>query len=195
MKNIKNYPKNKITLLEIQEFLLIEEYPKVVKAVTQMVGEGIIKPIKNSGSNGKRPSLYNTYTIIREKEENPEWIDELRYLSTKLDNDYYLKHLKQYTKVREYVLLMNRYMETRSESLQWEESVNERSFEIFQREKFITEEGGKTLLKNLNLTYEQLNIYETSEPLAYYSKEKSIPQKIVFYYLWTEDWYTHLWWR
>lgn len=180
MKKMKDYPKNKITLLEIQELLMIEEYPEVVNAVTQMVGEGMIKPIKSSGSNGKRPSLYNTYTIIREKEENPEWIDELRYLSTKLDNNYYIKHLRQYAKVREYVLLINRYMETQSECLEWEESVNERSFEIFQREKFIAEEGGKTLLKNLNLTFEQLNIYETSEPLAYYSKEKSIPQNIVF---------------
>ena len=180
MKNIRNYPKNKITLLEMQEFLQIEEYPELVKVVSQMVDEGMLKPIKNSGSNGKRPSLYNTYTIVKEKEEHSEWIEELKYLSTKLDNDYYLKHLKQYTKVREYVLLMNRYMETQSESLQWEESLNERSFEIFQREKFIAEEGGKTLLKNLNLTYEQLNIYETSEPLAYYSKDKSVPQKILF---------------
>lgn len=180
MKKIKSYPKNKITLWELQEFLQIEEYPEFAKVVAEMVEEGTLKPVKNSGSNGKRPSLHNTYTIIKEKEENSEWIEELMYLSTKLDNDYYLKHPKQYAKVRKYVLLMNEYMNTQSDCLQWEESLNERSFEIFQREKFIAEEGGKTLLKNLNLTYEQLNIYETSEPFAYYSKDKSVPQIILF---------------
>lgn len=180
MKKIKSYPKNKITLWELQEFLQIEEYPEFAKVVAEMVEEGTLKPVKNSGSNGKRPSLHNTYTIIKEKEENSEWIEELMYLSTKLDNDYYLKHPKQYAKVRKYVLLMNEYMNNQSDCLQWEESLNERSFEIFGREKFIAEEGGKTLLKNLNLTYEQLNIYETSEPFAYYSKDKSVPQIILF---------------
>ena len=180
MKNIKNYPKNKMTLMEIQEFLQIEGYPEFVKVVSQMVTEGILKPIKNSGTNGKKPRLYNTYTIIREKEENPEWEKELKYLSPKLDNHYYLRHLTQYKEVRKYVRLLNEYLQTQSECLQFEESLNERSFEIFHREKFLDKEGGKTLLKNLDITYEQLNIYETSEPFAYYSKDKSVPQKLLF---------------
>ena len=38
---------------------------------------------------------------------------------------------------------------------------------------------GQRLLKNLGLTTKDLNIYETTEPLAYYSQHKNTPQNIL----------------
>jgi len=57
--------------------------------------------------------------------------------------------------------------------------MNERSFQIWGREKFLQKECGKTIVKNLGINLEELNYYDTSEPLAYYSKSKEIPQKIL----------------
>lgn len=57
-------------------------------------------------------------------------------------------------------------------------SLNERSFQIWQQEKFLAQEGQR-LLKNVGLTLDDLNIYETAEPLAYYSVSKETPQNIL----------------
>lgn len=57
--------------------------------------------------------------------------------------------------------------------------MNERSFQIWGREKFLQKEEGKSILKNLGLNLDYLNYYDTSEPLAYYSKSKKVPQNIL----------------
>ena len=44
--------------------------------------------------------------------------------------------------------------------------------------KILAQEGQR-LLKNVGLTVDDLNIYETAEPLAYYSVSKETPQNIL----------------
>ena len=60
-----------------------------------------------------------------------------------------------------------------------EETMNERSFEIFRREKFFRKEGGLTFCRNVGITAKDLAFYETSEPLSYYSHSKQTPQNIL----------------
>ena len=57
--------------------------------------------------------------------------------------------------------------------------MNERSFEIWHREKFLKEEQGKKILKRCGMSLEQLNLYDTTEPLAYYVHTKSTPQNML----------------
>ena len=40
-------------------------------------------------------------------------------------------------------------------------------------------EGGMELLKRLEFSFDKLNYYETSEPMAYYSHKKTIPQNLL----------------
>lgn len=180
VRDVREYTKNKIKLSELLEFLEIEEYSELVAVVRELVEDEKLKAIKSSGLNGKRPALYLSYRIIREKEENQEWREELLYLMPKLDPDYYLKNPDKYKKDREYVLLLNDYLMKQADRLETVVSRNERSFEIFHREKYLLNEGGETLLKNLCFPIEQLNIYETSEPIAYYAKHKEVPQTVLF---------------
>ncbi|MGL5085509.1 MAG: Wadjet anti-phage system protein JetD domain-containing protein, partial [Clostridium sp.] len=71
------------------------------------------------------------------------------------------------------------YIQNRQNNMEIKVSLNERSFEIWGREKFLQKEGGKTLIKKLGLSLDDLYIYETTEPLPYYSHNKNIPQNVL----------------
>ena len=94
--------------------------------------------------------------------------EELLYkLSPLIDVDYYLKHPAAYRRDREYVLLLSDFLLHRRELLKTQESMNERSFEIWAREKFLSREQGPAVLKRCGLNLSFLNLYPTTEPLAY----------------------------
>ena len=180
MYKIENYKKNTITLDEIEKLLKIDDYTVLYDEVNKLIDEGRINIIKSSGGNGRKPGLYMKYRIIRDEEELKQYVDEIEYkLSTRFDVSYYRNHLKKYTEHRKYILMLNDYILNKKEKLQNYISMNERSFEIWHREKFLQKEEGKTILKNLKFDITELNFYETSEPLAYYSKCRKIPQNIL----------------
>jgi hypothetical protein len=180
MKKIIDFPKNKITISELQEFFHIQSYQDLVNMVYDLIEKMQIAPIKNSGLNGKKPALYQSYRILKIQKDYSFYREELIYqLASMLKNDYYLNNMEAYLKDRPYVLLLNKYLKEHSECLREAASYNERSFEIWSREKFLSREGGIRILKNLGLTPEELNVYDTTEPLAYYSHHKEVPQKIL----------------
>jgi hypothetical protein len=57
--------------------------------------------------------------------------------------------------------------------------MNERSFEIFGREKFFQGEGGLSLCARLGVSRQMLNFYDTAEPLTYYSASRETPQNML----------------
>lgn len=63
--------------------------------------------------------------------------------------------------------------------MQIAESLNERSFEIWNREKFLDREQGKKILKRCGIDIESLNIYRTTEPLSYYTHTRTVPQNLL----------------
>jgi hypothetical protein len=77
------------------------------------------------------------------------------------------------------VLKLNAYFLYHSDKLKYRISINERSFEIWGREKFLSEEGGIRILRNLGISENFLNYYATAIPLAYYSRSKQTPQKVL----------------
>lgn len=180
MAPLITYPKNKITIDEIQEILEIETYSDLVSEIKRLKEKGIISPIVNSKLNGKKPPLYNTYRIHKEGENNDGYAEELLYeIDPMLKTDYYLKNITMYKQDQRYILLLNDYIKNRSESFQEPASYNERSFEIWGREKFLLKEGGLRILKNLEVPISLLNVYHTTEPLSYYSHHKKTPQNIL----------------
>ena len=180
MKLANKIRKKKVDLEEIKKIYKIDEYLKLYELITDMINNKEIIPIKSSGGNGKRPALYNRYFIIRPEEDNSKLIDEINYkFNINMDMSYYRNHIEKYKEHRKYLIQLNEFLQNNSELLNTTVSMNERSFQIWGREKFIQKEEGKSILKNLNLTLEFLNFYNTSEPLAYYSKTKKAPQNIL----------------
>ncbi len=139
-----------------------------------------IRPVRASGTNGKKPALYWEYWIIEEEKNYSVLEEELKYQMTPLISvDFYLKHPDVYEEDRQWVLLLNDYLKNRKDKLNYPESVNERSFEIWKREKFLSKEKGKKILKRCGLQESDLNVYSTTEPLAYYSHTRDVPQKLL----------------
>ncbi len=180
MKLKDKFNKKKITVEEIERIYKINSYSDLFTLISKLIENNEIEAIKNSGGNGKKPALYKRYRIIEDEDDNSFYLDELDYkILSKFDVTYYKKNINKYKEHREYILSLNLFIKENENLLKTPLSINERSFQIWSREKFLQREEGKTILKNLGLKLEYLNCYDTSEPLAYYSKSKEAPQNIL----------------
>ena len=179
MQFLKDFPRKRIELATIEQHYELFDYQELYQFIQQALQNGYLEPVKASGSNGKKPALYKKYHLITKIENEEELRQELLFsLSPALKNDYYLNHLKQYELDREAIFKLSDFFQSQRSCLQLPTSLNERSFQIWQQEKFLAQEGQR-LLKNVGLNLDDLNIYETAEPLAYYSVSKETPQNIL----------------
>lgn len=172
--------KTKIFLTDIKEANLKMDYGELYQYILEEIDRGNIKPVKASGLNGKKPALYNAYWKIEEQESYKDMEEKLMFkIHPSLDISYYLGHLEKYVEDGKMIESISDYLTKKSYMLSYAETINERSFEIFAREKFLDREGGTKLLKNLGISLEKLNCYTTSEPMSYYSHHKNTPQNML----------------
>lgn len=157
-----------------------KSYREGYDAIQKKVEHGKLIPVKSSGSNEKRPPLFNRYRKVVIKEDMSGFKQELmRTFPVPLDPSYYMRHLRQYEKDRPNVQKLLRFF-TRNDLetlLAQPVSPNERSFQIFGREKFLKEHPGFLFRSGIDLSV--LNVYETDEPMAYYSRRKYCPQSVL----------------
>lgn len=156
--------RKKISLEQIEKEYAFKNYDEEAETVHQMIRQGDLVPLKSARLNGRYPSLPLVYWRIIEDEE--DYQDELSKLHYLINPEYYMHHPKEYKKVREYVLKLNDYLNQQADGLQFVASRRERSYEIFGYEKVFDRHAH--LLKHLGLTDDDLNMYETAEPIAYY---------------------------
>lgn len=169
-----------ITLDAIEDLCKCKDYMELHRIICEDIDKGYIKAVKSSSLNGKNPALHGKYRIIKEIEDNSEFMDELIYRTWEgFDISYYKAHIGKYKEHRKYINMLNEFMLNHKDKLETLISMNERSFQIWGMEKFLQKGQGKTILKNLGVSCELLQYYDTSEPLAYYSISKEIPQKIL----------------
>lgn len=170
----------RITLEEIQDITGITEYGDLYDHIMCRIADSSLKPLRASGINGKKPALYREYWQIESGENFQEWEEELKYrMDPSINIDYYLSHPNSYRQDRKYVLMLNRYLREGRDRLQTVVSANERSFEIWHLEKFLTRGAGYKILKRCGIEAELLNLYETTEPLSYYVYTRAVPQNIL----------------
>lgn len=155
-------------------------YQQLYHFISKEIEAGRLEPIRASKRNGKKPSLFNGYWEIREEEDYQEILEELTYqISPLLDMTYYKKNPKRYAEDAKEIRLLSEYLIRNKQALEISETINERSFEIFHREKFLDREKGQSLLERLHVEKDRLNYYETSVPMSYYSHHKETPQKFL----------------
>lgn len=169
----------KIQLEEIRKQNNFKDYQELCKYVTKQQESGRYKPVKASGWNGKNPPLHNAYWLVEKKKDYTDLLEELRFgLRPEMQIDYYLAHPEEYEKDREYVLALNEYLGNR-DKLQQAMSENERCFDIWQQEKFLSQGQGKKICNRCGVELSRLAFYETYEPLAYYAMSRKVPQNIL----------------
>lgn len=179
----------KISLTELSADLLKKQkdrsfsYQEQYQQILRLMEEGKIKPVASSALNGKKPALHSEYWILEPQqcvEETQKLTEELLYhIVPSISTDYYLKHPKSYEQDRAWVLLLNEFFKNRKKELEIPMSWNERSFSIWQREKFLQREQGRKILKRCGIGMDELNVYETSEPLSYYVRTRETPQNLL----------------
>lgn len=162
---------------ELQELLGISDYIDFSNTIKKLVDLGVLKSMGYT-LNGRKPSLYSKYRIIKEDVDYSNFIHEIDYIITpKIDKSYLKKNMKYYIENRNEILKISSFILNNSDRLKTAVSINERSFQIFGKEKQLKK--SKSLLKRLNIPEEFFNYYETSEPIAYYSLDKKTPQNIL----------------
>ncbi len=153
-----------------EDFEIKGGYRTFTEVIKQFCEKGLLVPVKVSGTNGRNPSLYNKYKILhKDKKQLEDWLlHELQSLHPKLDKSYYYKNPDVYREDRDYVLMLSQYLleDFESKSLKFRCTMNERSFEVFNNEKFL-ESRGRVLLKRLGLSLKDLNCYKTLEAFFY----------------------------
>lgn len=177
-----------ISLENIAKRQGIQQYNQLAEYIYNQMESGCLKPVKSHGTNGKKPALYKDYHIPEQKPDYSGYLEEIRYrLSSRIDISYYLAHPQQYVRERKEVLALSRFLDKEQDKLSSPVSLNERSFQIWGREKFLSSQDkrkqgevtGKRVLRHTGICLEQLNVYETTEPLAYYCVSRRVPQNIL----------------
>lgn len=162
----------KILLEKLLEKCREQTYQKQYEYIMNLLEEEKIKSVKASRLNGKSPALYREYWVLEEKKDYSTYIEELRYeIVPDISVDYYLRHLESYEADRTWVLELNQYLKNKKKTLQFKVSVNERSFEIWGQEKFLSRGQGKRILNRCGLELSFFYIYETTDKLESGSKK------------------------
>lgn len=170
----------RISLEQLQTESREESYLLQYRYICRLLDEQKIKPVKKSPLNGKTPALHQSYWIIEEEPDYGALLEELKFkLVPEIHTDYYLNHPNIYAEEQKWVKQLNRYFLKQGQKEPEPISLNERSFQIWGREKFLQKEQGNKVLAHCGVTKEQLFVYETTEPLAYYSASRAVPQTIL----------------
>ncbi|RDY28417.1 hypothetical protein CHL78_005835 [Romboutsia weinsteinii] len=175
----KEYGKVSIEWSKLQEILDIDDYPYFVSIVNELEHTNVLKKYSPK-KNGRNPSLFMKYKLIVEENDYLDYIKEIDYdLAPELDKSYYKQKLSTYERDRQDILAISNYIKNKKHLLNTSISTNERSYEVFRREKRIKQKGINTIMKNLGLDEDFFNYYETCEPIAYYSVSKGSPQNVL----------------
>ena len=170
----------KVSLEELLEKRERDSYESQYRYVMELIDTGKIKPVKSSAGNGRKPALHTQYWLVEEKPDYSAWEEELLYRTdTHINVEYYLRHLDMYDKDRAYVRRLSDYMRDQSDRLSGSISRNERSFEIWGEEKFLSGGAGRTILSRCKIDESVLNVYFTAEPFAYFAAHRDVLQKIL----------------
>lgn len=181
--------KHKISYEELLQNRIFKDYREEYEYVIQLINDKKVSPIKNSGTNGKRPAMYKYFWLLESNSDYSYLISELQYsLHPNINPEYYLSYPEVYEYERDFVIALSDYFTRNKADLNVMISENERSYAIWHLEKFLS---GKThnvnghdvsaalLLKHCGLKKEDLKVYHTMEPLAYYSYSKETLQNIL----------------
>ena len=156
------------------------EYQQLYAYVMGLIENKELEPMKSAKNNGRTPALPISFWKYEKERDYTAVYEELKYKYHPLINtSYYREHPERYEADKNNLQLLSDYLKDHSELLKIKETMNERSFEIFHREKFFQKEGGLEFCKRVAVDVDKLGFYGTSEPLSYYSHSKRTPQNIL----------------
>lgn len=162
---IKAFDGVRIAEKELREYVSVQDYNDYYKIIIELVNSNVIIPVKSSGSNGMRPPLHKRYNIVKPTPKYDGLIPEIRLLNERFNIEGYLNEPEKYISHRHWVLPIDSFIKNCMEDLGIPCSINERSFQLFRREKALKEDRELAAALNFNPGLkEALNFYSTPEP-------------------------------
>lgn len=172
--------KKKMTLSEVLEPVKYKVYKEQVAYVNKLIAQGQLEPMKSAISNGKVPPLATKYWSIREDPDYSSYEKELLYLySPDFSLSYYRAHIETYVKEHEDLMALLHFFKYHKDALKIAISINERSYQIFHKEKYLKSSAGQKVLAHCGLSLNDLNVTQTAEPFAYFAKTRKHPQNLL----------------
>lgn len=157
-KVLKKFSKKRIDLNELRDLC---SHPETYREqILELVKEGILVPVKSSGTDGNfQNPLYLRYTIRFEKKESiPS--EEIYSLHPRLTaNGYLIRNHEKYIENIDFLHGLSEWLTYNSDNDMM--SRRERSFSIFGDEKAL--DNHLTFLDRIGISGENLHYYETPE--------------------------------
>jgi len=163
---LRKWERRTITVGRLQTMAEESDYLRFHRLVTELQKEGLISPVRASGHNGRSPSLYNRYRLVREEEPEPAYLEEISALPFDRAVQHYRNHPEQYQDDRHYVRAICQFLLSDGDSSPV--TVNERSYQLFRDEKALKDGRAGTVLERMGLTFEDLRVIRTAEPFAHF---------------------------
>ncbi len=171
-----------ITIEQLMKMTGNVEYSEFANVINRYVEEKILEPVKTSQKNGRRPSLYNKYRILKPEMDYSSALEDIKLLHPKFNHSKYAKQPEVYMKHKKEIDLLSKFLWENEGLLENQMSINERSFQIWGIEKLLKEKSViKTIFTYNGWDLDLLNYYETPEPFFEYnfSNEKEMNVLII----------------
>lgn len=158
---LKSWKKKTITISELKSLFDTIKDAELFGYISNAVNNGLVEPVKASGSNGNHSyPLFMKYRILLD-EDYTDAISEIDMLHPAITKNGYLKTKPElYLQYKEQIQKMSRYLFGKRPSVFV--SKKERSFEIFDEEKQLEDNSFRNLLDRVEIT-KNLCFYETPE--------------------------------
>ncbi|MBR1709436.1 MAG: hypothetical protein IJ719_11500 [Clostridia bacterium] len=169
----------RISLEQVLEPLGSLSYPDQVKHILMCIERGELAPVRRSPKNGKRPALHTQYWLLESEPDRSQLKEDLLYhLNSGISIEYYLRHLDVYENEQADVHRLSHFLDRTSVQAA-SMTVNERAFDIWGREKYLTAGPGRTILRHCGMEIGDLGCYPTAEPFAAFVHSRETPQNLL----------------
>lgn len=161
--------KNKIiTIDQLMKLSGPMEYLSFADLINIYVNENILAPVTASGKNGRSPALFNKYRI-KVVNDYESVLEDIKKLYPSFNIFKYVKNPENYLKYKYEIDMLSDFLWKNKELLIVPVSINERSFQIWGKEKLLKDSSiiNKIFYYN-DMDLSLLNYYETPEPFFEY---------------------------
>ena len=159
MPDINKIKSKFFTYLDVMKAFHISDYVELKAIIEEWIAEDKIIPVKKRGMTSFIPRIYSEYKKVTKKEDYKEYEKEIRKLHPDMDITRYLKNPKQFIENKEKIIKLSEYLWNNRETLSYNMSVKERSYDIWRNEKFLESAAGKQICSWNHLNNDYLNCF------------------------------------
>lgn len=182
-KNFKQKSTIETDYIEFEVFKLLQEsgfnelggFEAFTKAIRELVDKEVISPVLSSGKYRRGKGLFVRYRISKQKPTD-DYVRNLKSFHPEMIMSKYHNDPKLFNQDEKYLRAFDNYLKQQdfNELTAVPLSINERSYQIFREEKYLTDKG-KNFLSRISYPLEKLNCIKSLEPFMSFNIYRGQP--------------------